>query len=212
MISGDDPVRSGFVASLARPGGNVTGLTILARDLVVKRLEFLKTAVPGVSRIAVLGNFGSQTSSEQLGEARAVAGSLHVQLIVAEVRGAGQLDDAFVLIAKERPGALLVFTDPTLFLNRRRIGDFARQQLLPMASDWRETAEAGALIAYGPSFQSLARQTAQFIDKIFTGTRPADLPVEQPTQFPLVINMKVAKALGLSIPEALLLRADELIE
>ena len=212
MITGDDPVRSGFVASLGRPGGNITGVTIMARDLAVKRLEFLKMAVPGASRIAVLGNFASQTSAEQLGEVKTAAGSLRVQLLVVEARGASQLDGAFTAIAKERPEALLVFTDPVFYLYRQRIGDFARERHLPMISDWKETAEAGALIAYGPSFPSLAEQVATFIDRILKGTRPADLPVEQPTQFPLVVNMKVAKSLGLVIPPSLLTRADPVIE
>lgn len=212
MFSGDDPVRAGFVSTLGRPGGNITGVALLAADLSAKRLEFLRIAMPGAQRVAILVNPANPTSLLRLKELNAAAGSLQLQLAVVETRGSEQLDDAFALITRGRPDAFLTLPDPLFFRERLRIGEFAARTRLPMISDWRQMAEAGALIAYGPSFSAMARRGAGYIDRIFKGANPAVLPVEQPTEVDLVINLKTAKTLGLTISQSLLLRANKVIE
>jgi putative ABC transport system substrate-binding protein len=212
MICGDDPVRAGFVASLAKPAGNITGVALLMADLAVKRLELLKMAVPRAHRVAVLLNPTNQTMMERLGEVQAVAASQHIQLVVVELRGPEELEGALARVSGARPDALLMFADPIFFRYRQRIGDFAGKSRLPMVSDWRQMAEAGALVTYGPSFKAVAKRVAIYIDRILKGASPADLPVEQPTEVDLVINLKTAKALGLTIPPSLLQRADQVIE
>lgn len=212
MFSGDDPVRAGFVATLGRPGGNITGVALLAADLSAKRLEFLRMAMPGAQRVAILLNPANPNSLLRLKELNAAAGSLQLQLSIIETRGSEQLDDAFALITRARPDAFLTLPDPLFFRERLRIGEFAAGTRLPMISDWRQMAEAGALIAYGPSFSAMARRGAGYIDRIFKGANPAVLPVEQPTEVDLVINLKTAKTLGLAIPQSLLLRANKVIE
>ena len=212
MFSGDDPVRAGFVASFARPGGNITGVALLTADLSFKRLEFLTMALPGARRVAVLGNAGHPTWLERVADVQAAAASLRVQLVVVETRGPDQLDEAFAQIARARPDALLISPDPMFHRERARIGDFAAKNRLPMVSDWKVMAEAGALIAYGPSFSGIATRAATYIDRIFKGANPAVLPVEQPTEVDLVVNLQVARALGLTLPPSLLLRADQIIQ
>ena len=211
MAFSSDPVRSGFVATLSRPGGNVTGLDLLAADLSTKRLELVKDALPTVSRVAVLTNPDNSASPQQVEGIQAAARSLKLRVQVLEVREPAQLTGAFSRMPPER-AALIVLSDPMLFAERRQIVTLAAKRRLPIVSDWKEMAEAGGLIAYGPNLDDLARRAATYVDKVLKGTRPADLPVEQPTRFELVINLKTAKSLGLRMPQALLLRADRIIE
>ena len=210
-----DPVGDGLVASLARPGGNITGLTFLGPELVPKRLELLKQAVPRVSRVAGLwhpGAFGERTNRDMLKETEAAARTLGVQLQLVAVRGPDELDGAFSTMTRARADALIVFPSTMLFSERRRIVDLAAKHRLPSMAMAREFVGLGGLIAYGASIPDLIRRGVTYVDKILKGAKPADLPVEQPTKFELVINLKTAKALGLTIPQSLLLRADEVIK
>jgi putative ABC transport system substrate-binding protein len=210
-----DPVGDGLVASLARPGGNITGLTILGPELVPKRLALLKEVLPKAARVAALwqpGAYGERSARDMLRETEAAARALGVQLRLSGVKAPDEFDRAFSAIAAEQADALLVLPGPLLFSQRRRIVDFATQHRLPLMYGAREIVEAGGLISYGPSIDDLVRRSATYVDKILKGAKPADLPVEQPTKFELVINLKTAKALGLTIPPSVLARADELIE
>ena len=210
-----DPVRDGFVASLAKPGGNITGTTFLGPELVPKRLELLRQALPGASRVAILwhpGAFGEHTMRDMLKEAEASAQALGLRLRLVEVREPAELDRAFSTVARERPDALFVFPSAMLFGERRRLVGLAAKHRVPLLGNAREYALLGGLIAYGASIPDAARRSASYVDKILKGARPGDLPVEQPTKFELVINMKTAKALGLTIPSAVLARADEIIQ
>jgi len=210
-----DPVGSGLGTSLARPGGNVTGLSMLAPELVGKCLELLTQAVPGVSRVAVLwhpGALGERTSKDMLKEAEVAARALGVRLQFVEARGPAYFDRAFSDMTKARAGALTVLTSNMFFIERRRLVDLAAKHRLPAVYQWREGVDAGGLMAYGPNVTDLFRRAAPYVDKILKGAKPGDLPVEQPTKFELVINLKTAKALGLTIPQSLLIRADEVIQ
>ena len=210
-----DPVGDGLVASLARPGGNITGLTFLGPELVPKRLELLKQALPKVSRVAALwhrGAFSERTTRDMLMATEAAARTLGVQLQLVEVRGPNEFDRAFSTMISERADALIVFPSTMLFNERTRIVDLAAKHRLPSMSQAREFVELGGLIAYGASITDLFRRAATYVDKILKGAKPSDLPVEQPTKFELVINLKTAKALGLSIPQSVLGRADHVIE
>ncbi len=210
-----DAVGSGLVTSLARPGGNVTGLSVLAPELVGKRLELLKQAVPGVTRVAALwhpGDYAERTDKDMLKEADVAARALGVRLQVVEARGPADIDRAFSDMTRARAGALTVFSTPMFSTERRRLVDLAAKNRLPTMFSFRDYVDAGGLMAYGPSLADLARRAATYVDKILNGARPADLPVEQPTKFELVINLKTAKALGLTIPPSLLARADEVIQ
>ena len=210
-----DPVASGLVTSLARPGGNVTGLSILAPELVGKCLELLKQAVPGVSRVAVLwqpGALGERTEKDMLKEAEVAARALGVRLQFVEARGPADFDRAFSDMTRARAGALTVLASVMFFSERRRLVDLAAKNRLPAVYPLREFVDAGGLMSYGPNVADLFRRAATYVDKILKGAKPADLPVEQPTKFELVINLKTAKALGLTIPPSLLARADEVIE
>jgi putative ABC transport system substrate-binding protein len=211
-FSGVDPVRAGFVASLARPGGNVTGITILATDMAVKRLGVLKEALPKVGRVAVVVNPRNTSTIDQLAALRASAPALGVQIQPVEVGSSGKYADAFEAIARARPDALIVTSDPEFFRDRSVLVDLAAQMRTPASYEWREFVEAGGLMSYGSNFQEVAALVAMYIDKLLRGAKPADLPVEQPTKFELVINLKTAKALGLTIPQSLLQRADQVIE
>jgi putative ABC transport system substrate-binding protein len=210
-ISGD-PVGAGLVASLPRPGGNVTGLSLLAPELSGKRLQLLTEAAPRTTRVAVIWNPVSPASAGYLRETEAAARSLRLQLQPVEVRSPAGLDAAFKAVARARPSALITLADGMLADNRTRIVQFAAKSQLPGIFPHREWADAGGLMAYGPSFDSNWRRAATFVDKILKGAKPADLPVEQPTKFELVINMKAAKALGLTIPQSILIQATELIQ
>jgi ABC-type uncharacterized transport system substrate-binding protein len=210
-----DPVTSGLVASLARPGGNVTGLSSFAPELVGKCLEQLKQAVPGVSCVAALwqpAGLGERTDKDVLKEAEAVARALGVRLQSVEARGPDDFDRAFSDMTKGAAGALTVLGSSMFFSERRRLVDLAAKNRLPAVYPWREGAADGGLMSYGPDLADLFRRAATYVDKILKGAKPADLPIEQPTKFELVINLKTAKALGLTIPPALLQRADQVIE
>jgi ABC-type uncharacterized transport system substrate-binding protein len=210
-----DAVASGLVTSLAHPGGNVTGLSFLAPELVGKCLEQLKQAVPRVSRVAVLshpGALGERTERDMLKRAEVTARGLGVRLQFLEARRPDDFDKAFSEMNKGRAGALTVLTSIMLFDERRRLVDLATKNRLPAVYPWREAVDAGGLMAYGANLNDLYRRAATYVDKILKGAKPADLPVEQPTKFELVINLKTAKALGLTIPPSLLQRADQVIE
>ncbi len=210
-----DPVGSGLVTSLARPGGNVTGLSVLAPELVGKRLELLTQAVPGVTRVAALwqpGAFGERTEKDILKRAEVAARELGVQLQFVEARGPADFDRAFSDMTRARGGALTVFPSNMFNSERRRLVDLAAKNRLPAVYGVREVVDAGGLMAYGPNLADLYRRAATYVDKILRGAKPADSPVEQPTKYELVINLKTAKALGLTIPPSLLGRADEVIQ
>jgi ABC-type uncharacterized transport system substrate-binding protein len=210
-----DPVESGLVTSLARPGGNVTGLSNLNTELVGKCLEQLKQAVPRVSRVAVLwhpGALGERAERDMLKGAEVAARTLGVRLQFVVARGPADFDRAFSDMTKARADALTVLTSTILLGERRRLADLAAKSRLPAVYPWREGVDAGGLMSYGPDFADLFRRAATYVDKILKGAKPGDLPVEQPTKFELVINLKTAKALGLTIPQSLLVRADEIIQ
>jgi putative tryptophan/tyrosine transport system substrate-binding protein len=211
-FSGVDPVKAGFVASLNRPGGNVTGLTMLAPELSAKRLEILKEAIPSVTRVGVVGYKPNPGTAEQLSalEKRASRLGLTIQVVLTERPGV--YDAVFAKLAAERVGAVLVLSDTVLAGDRRQIVETATKARLPTFFDFRESADIGGLLSYGVNNLDLYRQAARFVDRILKGAKPADLPVEQPTRFELVINLKTAKALGLTIPTTLLARADHVIE
>ncbi len=206
----DDLVGAGLVASFARPGGNTTGVSILASELNVKRLELLKESLPGVSRIAALWDPGSGTF--HLKGLEAAARSLGVELQILEVRRPEDFRRAFEAAKKRQAGALNVLASPFLYGHRQTIIDLAAKNRLPAIYQWREMPEAGGLMSYGPTLSELLRLCAAALDKILKGAKPGDLPVEQPTKFELVINMKTAKALGLTMPQSVLARADEVIQ
>jgi putative tryptophan/tyrosine transport system substrate-binding protein len=210
-----DPVTSGIVTSLARPGGNVTGLSFFGPELVGKCLEQLKQAVPGVSRVAVLwqpGGLGERTEKDMLKGAEVAAPALGVRLQFVEARGREDFDRAFSDMTRARAGALSVLGSVMFVNERRRLVDLAAKNRLPAVYAQREFVDAGGLMSYGADVADLSRRAAKYVDKILKGAKPGDLPIEQATKFELVINLKTAKALGLTIPPALLLRADQVIE
>jgi putative tryptophan/tyrosine transport system substrate-binding protein len=215
FVSAGDPVTSGLITSLARPGGNVTGLALLFPELVSKCLEQLKQAIPSVSRIAVLQQAGAvpeRTKEEILKGADVAARSLGVRLQFVWARGPADIDKAFSDMTKARAGGLAVLSSPMFIMKRRLLVDLATRSRLPTVFSFREYVDAGGLMSYGPNLSDLSRRAATYVDKILKGAKPADLPVEQPTKFELVINLKTAKTLGLTIPPALLARADEVIQ
>jgi putative ABC transport system substrate-binding protein len=210
-----DAVTSGLVTSLARPGGNLTGLSFFGPELIGKRLEQLKQAVPGVSRVAVLwqpGSVGERTDKEMLKEAEVAARALGVRPQFVEARGPADFDRAFSDMTKARAGALTVWSTPMFFNERIRLVDLAAKNRLPAVYQWREIVDAGGLMSYGPDLPDLFRRAATYVDRILKGAKPGDLPVEQPTKYELVINLKTAKALGLTIQPSVLQRADRVIE
>jgi len=209
MATGADPIRLGVVESLGRPGGNVTGVTSLSAELIAKRVELLRGLLPKASRLAVLWD-GTPNSRMSVQELEAAARPLGIAIHPVGVNGPTEFERAFSAVAKEH--ALFVVASPALFTERKRIADLALKYRLPTVVGGREYAEAGGLFSYAVRYPDLFRRAASYVDKILKGARPADLPVEQPTAFELVINMKTAKALGLKIPQSLLLRADQLIE
>lgn len=211
IVGAADPVGSGFVASLARPGGNITGLSNLARELNQKLLELLKEIVPGLSRVAVLRNSDNPVSLLQLRDAEDAGQLLSVKLQVLEVSDPAKLEGAFSAMKRERAEAFIVLADPLFLSERTRLADLAVKGRLPGAFNVRQYAEAGGLISYGASLADMFRRAAVFVDKILKGTKPADLPVEQPTKFELVINLKTAQQIGVTIPPSVLARADRVI-
>ena len=212
MASAGDPVSSGLVESLARPGGNITGLSQMAAELAGKRLELLKEMVPKLSRVAVLWNPQGRSSTQSWNELQLPARQLGVQLQSLPVRSPNDFAKAFEDATRARAGALAIMPDPVFVTNLKRIADLAAKHRLASIFHLREFADAGGLVTYGIDRSDMFRRAATFVDKILKGAKPADLPVEQPTRFELVINMKTAKALGLTLPPSLLLRADQVIE
>ena len=206
-----DPVSTGIVASLARPGGNVTGLSTLATDLAVKRLEILRDIFPGLGRLAVMANVGAPGAVLQMHEFNAAARSLGLEVVPLEIRRTEDIAPALESL-KGRADALYVAGDALVNLNQIRINTFALVARLPTIYVQREFVEAGGLMSYGPNFLDLHRRAAEYVDKVLRGANPADLPVEQSTRFELVINLVTARALGLTVPPTLLARADEVIE
>jgi len=212
MVAGADPVGSGLVASLARPGGNLTGSSALSPELSGKRLQLLTEALPGVSRVAVLWNPADPAKALDVRETQAAGQALGVQLQLLEVRGPEEFESAFAAMTRDRAEALITLGDPLTVSHRMRIVDLAAKSRLPTMYDVREFVEAGGLMAYGPSLPDLFRRAAAYVDKILKGAKPGTLPVEQPMKFELIINLKTAKALGLTIPQSVLFLADQVIQ
>jgi len=210
------PVENGLVTSLARPGGNVTGLSVLPQEeLVGKRLELIKQAVPGISQVAILrepGAYGEGTDKEMVKGAEVAARALGVRVQFVEARGPADFDRAFSEMTRAHAGALVLISSSMLFAERRRLVALAAKNRLPAVYTARDFIEAGGLMAYGQNVAGFFRNAAAYVDKILRGAKPADLPVEQPTTFELIINLKTARALGLTIPQSLLARADQVIE
>ncbi len=208
-----DPVGLGIVASLARPGRNVTGVAwIIGPEIAGKYLELLKEVVPKVSRVAVLSRSDSPVSPVLLRETQTAAQALAVKLQLLEVRSPNELEGAFAAMTRERAGAFFVLPDPFALYHAKRIADLAEKRRLPAVYPFRESVDAGGLMAYAADALDMYRRAATYVDRILKGAKPADLPVEQPTKFELIINLKTAKALGLTIPQSVLARADELIQ
>jgi len=212
MCSLGDPVATGLVASLARPGGNVTGLTLMASGLSAKRLELLKEAAPRVSRVLVLSYLVDPIAAPQVKELESAARSRGVKLLVQDIKTADDLPAAFAAGARERADGLLTTAESLLVVQRKRVVELAAQYKLPGLYPYRAVVDAGGLMAYDSATPDLVARTATYVDRILKGAKPSDLPVEQPTKVELVINLKTAKALGLTIPPSLLARADQVIE
>ena len=201
-----------MASTLARPGGNVTGTVTLAVELESKRLELLKEAVPGLSRAAVLWSPGSLTHQSSMPDVEAAARRLHIGLIPVEWKGPGDIEKAFQLVSRQRTGGVLALTSPEIWLAREQIARLGLNYRLPTAGMEPNFAEAGNLMQYGPDRAESCSRAAHHVDRILKGAKPADLPIEQATKFELVINLKTAKALGLTIPQSILTRADEIIQ
>jgi putative tryptophan/tyrosine transport system substrate-binding protein len=212
MTNVSDPVGLGLVESLGRPGGTITGLTNISPELGAKRLELLKEIVPGVARVAVLGDPGSPAYGPQIKELQAAATPARLQLYLMEIRQAADLDKAFAAIAEARVDAVMALQNPTITRLRARLAELAAQARLPAMYPQGEFVEAGGLISYGPDIPDLHRQAAYFVDRILKGAKPADLPVEQPRKYELAINILAAKKIGLTIPAQVLFRADKTIK
>jgi len=212
MVAVGDPVGSGLVKSLARPGGNLTGLVSIAPDLEGKRLELLTEVVPRLSFVAFLLNPANAFHVTSEKQARAAAKVLHLKVEFFPVRAESEFDHAFQSISRQRPGALVMLADRLFLHHRARIVDFAARNRLPTVYAYTELVEAGGLMSFGPSYLGMHRRAAYFVDRILKGVKPADLPMEQPSKFELMINLRTAKALGLTVPQSLLQRADQVIE
>jgi putative tryptophan/tyrosine transport system substrate-binding protein len=210
-VACSDPVGTGLVASLAHPGGNVTGFSLVTPELSGKRLQFLRETLPRIARVALLWDAGHVGMADRVKETETAARQLGVTLHVEWVKDPAHLDRAFATLAQARPDAFLTTVEPFTEGHRQRIVDFAAQHQLPAMYEDREFVDAGGLMAYGPSLTANYRRAAAYVDKILKGAKPGELPVEQPTKFELVINLKTAKALGLTIPQSVLVRADEVI-
>jgi putative tryptophan/tyrosine transport system substrate-binding protein len=212
MLNAGDPVGSGLVASLARPGGNVTGMSLMAPDLGGKRLELLKEALPRLSHVAIIWNAANPYSALVFDETRGAAKKLTVEIQSLEVQGPGDFGGALATTMGNHADALVIVEDPLTFNHLKKVAEFCADNRLPAIYGLREFADAGGLMTYGASQVDLFRRSVVFVDKILRGVKPSDLPVQQPSKFELVINLKTAKALGLDIPPTLLARADEVIE
>jgi putative tryptophan/tyrosine transport system substrate-binding protein len=212
MTAAGDPLGTGLVDSLARPGGNVTGTSLMVPEMGGKRLQLLKELLPRLARVAVLWNAANPYSALVFKQVQAAGSILGIEVQSLEVRDPGDFDGAFETVRRQHPDALMTVEDPLTVNHRKRIADFAVGQLLPTLHGFREDVAAGALMSYGANQVDVIRRSAGYVDKILKGAKPADLPVQQPTTFELVINLKTAKALGITIPPSLLARADEVIE
>jgi putative ABC transport system substrate-binding protein len=212
LTAGGDPVRAGLVASLARPGGNITGMSEPGPDIGPKLMQLLKEAVPRLTRVAILWNPANPSFAPTRHEIAATAQSMRVSLLSLEVDSPPDFEAAFFQATQARPDGLIVYTTPITYSHRAQIVEFAARNRLPTMYSAREFVDAGGLISYGPNLPDLFRRAATYVDRIFKGATPAELPIEQPTKFELVINMKTAKALGLTIPQSLVLRADQVID
>ncbi|HEY6858680.1 MAG TPA: ABC transporter substrate-binding protein [Pseudolabrys sp.] len=212
MVAVGDPVGTGLVPSLARPDGNLTGLSSVAPDLEGKRLELLREIVPSVSRVAVFFNSVNPFHVASMRQAQAAGKTLGIKVQQHDIRKSEDLDGAFAAIRKERPDALLILADRVFLHNRQRMMDFTQEQRLPNVNAYKELVEAGGLISYGPSYEDMHKRAAIYVNKILKGAKPGNLPIEQPTKFTLVVNLKAAKALDISMPPTVLSRADEVIE
>jgi len=207
-----DPVAAGLVDSLARPGGNATGFSIVAPELSGKRLQLLKEIVPGIPAVAVMSNVSNPQSQIELSEMQVAAQTLDLQLYSIQISAESSLEDAFEKLSKQSIQALIVLTDPILYSQRSRIVALAARKRLPAMYFFREFVQEGGLMSYAPSDRDLFRRAATYVDRVLKGANPGDLPVEQPTKFELIINLKTAKALGLAVPDKLIALADEVIE
>ena len=207
-----DPVRTGLAKSLAHPGGNVTGLTGLGSDLGGKRLEILKELVPRMTRVVVLWNSSVPDKLVEFDEMQAPARALGLELRSIEVRTPEDFPPAFDAIARAKPGGLIGLGEPLVYAHRNAISEFALRNRLPVILNWREAVDAGTLVSYGPNIADLYRRAAGYVDRILKGAKPADIPIEQPTKFELAVNVKTARALGLTVPPTLRLRADHIVE
>ena len=212
MSQDNDPVANGFVASLARPGGNITGLATLRSELSGKRLELLTEIVPKLSRVAVLGSSSNPGNAQSLKETELAAGAFGVKIQYLDVLGLSDIESAFRAASKERASAVLVLASPILNSRRTQVVELAAKRRLPAVYDRREFVEDGGLMSYGVSVFDLDRRAATYVDKILKGAKPADLPVEQPTKFEFIINLKAAKQIGLTVPPNVLARADRVIK
>ena len=212
MTNVGDPLGSGFVASLARPGGNVTGVSNISRDLSGKLIQHLVEIVPGMNRVGVVHNASNPAGTVQLRETEDAIRALGLQFKIVEASNAEDFESAFARLSTERVNGVVLIADPSLIVSARRIAEVAQKTRLPTAFQRRENVEAGGLLSYGANLNDQLRQAAFYVDRILRGEKPADLPVQQPTKFELVINLKTAKALGLTIPETLLATADEVIQ
>src|SRR5450759_3078201 len=212
MVAVGDPVGTGLVPSLARPGGNLTGLSSIAPDLEGKRLDLLREIVPTLSYVAMFFNSLNPFHVASMQQARAAAQAMGIKLQQHDIRKSEDLDGAFAAIRKERPDGLLILADRVFLHNRQRMMEFTNEQRLPNVNAYKELIEAGGLMSYGPSYEDMHKRAAIYVDKILKGAKPADLPIEQPTKFTFIINLKAAKALGLTVPPTLLSFADKVIE
>jgi putative ABC transport system substrate-binding protein len=212
IVAAGDPVGTGLIASLARPGENVTGITDQAIELIPKRLELLKESVPKASRVAVVWNSADRAMTLRYRQVEAAAQALGVRVQPFGVRDPGDFDGAFSAMTRERPDAIFIISDPLITIHRKRVLDFAATNRLPAMYEHNLYVNDGGLMSYGPSFSDMWPRAAYYVDKILKGARPGDLPVEQPTRYYLIINLKTAKALGLKIPQSVLIRADEVIQ
>ena len=212
MVAVGDPVGTGLVSSLARPGGNLTGLSSIAPDLEGKRLDLLREVVPTLSHVAVFFNSLNPFHVVSMRQAHAAAQTMGIKLQQHDIRTSEDLDGAFAAIRKERPDALLILADRVFLHNRQRMMDFTEEQRLPTVNAYKELVEAGGLMSYGPSYEDMHKRAAIYVDKILKGAKPAELPIEQPSKFNFIINLKAAKRLGVTVPPALLTLADKVIE
>jgi putative tryptophan/tyrosine transport system substrate-binding protein len=212
MVAIGDPIAAGFITSLARPGGNITGTSLLATELSAKRVQLLKETIPTLARLAVLWGPGNASTGQKLQQIQAAAAVLGAEVQPLELHVSDDIEKAIEAAAQSGAGAIMTTEDAIQISHRERVVELANKQGIPVASEFGEFARTGALMSYGPNILDSFRNAASYVDKILKGAKPADLPVEQPTKFEFVINLKTAKALGLTVPQAILARADEVIE